>query len=79
MNIEKNVPIPDSSVNGRPQKYPEFRRMDVGDSVVFAVSIHEKPSASRPAVAAKVYGIRSGKKFLSRVAEPGVLRIWRTQ
>ena len=64
---------------GKPKRgefvYP-FKDMRVGDSVFFPDE--PKGGRSNPAVAAKVYGAKYGKKFSARKMDGGV-RIWRTE
>ena len=66
--IEKGIEIPSGRKASR--VYP-FDKMEVGDS--FLVNAKEQVkvmSSARP------YGIRTGKKFVSRKMEDGV-RVWR--
>lgn len=69
MNIEKDVPIPDSEGRGAKPKHP-FSKMDVGDSVLM--------QDKKMQVYCHVYGRQSGKKFVTRKQPCGGVRIWRT-
>lgn len=75
MKIEKNIPVTLPAI-GRHAKYP-FAKMEVGDSVYIeckARGVHV--TGERARVAAAVYGLRTGKKFIYRKEKTGV-RIWR--
>ena len=72
MKIEKNIPVPTSSARSR----YAFADMEVGDSVFFADE--PKGSQSLPVVAARSYGSRTGRKFVSRTEGTGV-RVWRAE
>lgn len=77
--IEKGVPCEwkegsyGRAAPGRPV-YPEFRVMEVGDSVFF--EDQPKGGRSNVSVASHIYGKKSGKKFSSAREGDGV-RIWR--
>lgn len=66
--IEKNVPVPAAK---KARKYP-FDQLEIGDSLFF----HGEKYHSRPRDAARIYGRRTGKKFMARCVEGGI-RIWR--
>lgn len=79
MKIEKGIPAPEewsigtgTGPGNRHAKWP-FRDMEVGDSVFFE---GVKTTALGPANAARSYGNKYGKKFISRKFEDGV-RVWR--
>lgn len=64
--IEKGVPLPPGTHGNA--KYP-FPKMEIGDSVVI-------PAVARSA--ARVWGQRHDRKFMSRAERPGFVRVWRT-
>lgn len=68
MEIEKNVPLPET---GRSTKYP-FVRMSVGDSVFFP----NEQMNGRAYRAAMSCGDRHGSRFVARPEAKGI-RIWR--
>jgi hypothetical protein len=68
MQIENGIPIPEGTGRNR---WP-FNAMEVGQSV-FAEGAKD---GVRAATAAKVYGLRTGKKFTCRKMDNGH-RIWR--
>jgi len=68
--IENNIPQPEPHL-GTKAKYP-FTTMEVGQSVFIDGGKHD----SNPAIAAKMYAKRSGKKFTIRKIDNGV-RVWR--
>lgn len=68
MKIESNIPAPSPLIRHR---WP-FAIMEVGQSIFVDGEIDGK----RAATAAKVYGLRNGKKFTVRKSDGGH-RIWR--
>ena len=62
--IDKNVPLP--------ARFP-FEQMEVGDSFVITT---KRQTAS---VAARRYGDKHGRKFITRKMPDGTIRCWRTQ
>lgn len=66
MKIEKNIPIP-----GR---YP-FEQMEVGDSFAIPTSIKRQTVS----VAARRYGDKHNKTFVTRKMPDGTIRCWRTE
>ncbi len=76
--IEKNIPMPGTHGKhyGGPgnQKYPEFRKMEVGDSVFYA----GEKSTGQASASARKYASRSGKRFHTYALDGGV-RIWRVE
>lgn len=73
MNIDKNIPIPQSGGRVRPSLYP-FAEMEIGDSVFFPDE--PRGSRSKPSIASAQLGRYRGWKFSSRAMDGGV-RIWR--
>jgi hypothetical protein len=71
--IEKNVPMPNPRSGSA--KY-EFAKMEVGDSVLDKTA--RSTDSSKMYVAAKVYGYRTGRKYIGRKEADGV-RIWRSK
>jgi hypothetical protein len=70
MQIDKNIPIPAQSFR---ESY-EWAALQVGDSVFF--DNEEKGGGSNPAMGARLWGRRCGKKLIARAEGNGV-RIWR--
>lgn len=76
MKIDRHIPPPTNLRADIPPGSHPFRRMDVGDSVLFP---HEpKGYQSAPAAYARKFGQRSGKKFVTRKEGDGV-RVWRIE
>ena len=74
IQIESDVPLPASYVNGRPASYP-FRNMGVGQSIFIpATQVSPHHAAKRAYAAAR----RTGFKFTCRKEEDGI-RIWRIE
>lgn len=73
MIIENGFPMPKSEFGLGNRKYP-FGKMEIGQSIFF----EGERSGGRPHVAARIYGMRNGKKFSVRKCEGG-LRIWRVE
>ena len=71
MQIEKNIPMPETKKSGKPSLYP-FADMDVGDSFFVA-----KPKNTM-AAAAYANGKKHGKTFNAIEVEGGT-RVWRTK
>ena len=70
MEIEKNIPVPQST---RARKWP-FLDMEVGDSIYFA----GEEVNGRAYRAAASTGMRHNRKYISRREDNG-LRIWRKE
>ena len=68
--IEKGVPIPKSGTNA---KY-KWGDMEIGDSIAFATP--DAAGSLKILAAARIYGKRNNKTFLSRRSPKGI-RIWR--
>lgn len=69
-SVEKNIPLPQDR-----NSYP-FREMLPGDSIL--LDADGKGNKSKPAMAARVYAKRSGRKFTLRSIDGGAqVRIWR--
>lgn len=73
--VEKGVPIPPKR-SGLANTY-RFDQWDVGHSAAYPPEPgrHGEHKASQ---AARAYGSRNGKKFVTRKTEDGGVRIWRT-
>jgi len=69
--IEKHVPIP--AVRGAGLQFP-LEQMEVGDSFV----VDTKAERGAAMVAASIIRQKNGKTFVSRIADEGKFRIWRT-
>lgn len=76
MEIRSDLAFPARSNAGAPVKYPEFRKMEIGDSVFYpGVTSTLK---NKQYIAANQYGRQSGKRFAGRIQDGG-LRIWRVE
>lgn len=72
IKIDKNIPLPVRASYKRPEKYPEIRLLEVGDSIAVPITsqmlyIHGRRVAKD-----------TGRKFVVRTEANGS-RIWRKQ
>lgn len=71
MKIDKDIPVPDVRISGRPGKYP-WLKMEVGDSF-----LEEKIRYASVYRAARIAS-KNGRKFRAKEVEGGV-RVWRVE
>lgn len=78
MDIEKDVPMPESRRGSGQSAWSTFSKMEVGDSIL--VDGDSTASKDCPAMnSASVYGHRYGKRFSGRKQGNGKVRIWRVE
>lgn len=75
IEIEKDIPIPESNTAGRPAKYP-LARMEVGDSFVVDLETNKYQSI-KSAIHASAN--RQGIKACIRTINDNQVRVWRIE
>ncbi len=68
IKIEKDIPAP----TGIREKY-QLRRLEVGDSVLYPLSVGDKLRK-----AAHAHGLRHNRQYVTRTFDDGV-RVWRVK